>query len=402
MRHFLILGRQPLLSLAEARAVFGGPAPELAGDMAIFDLPHWDDLVLQERLAGTVKLGEIIAEVSIKELTAERIADELDARPRGKRINFGLTVFGGSEGAQSKTRNLPLQVKRLLQERGRSVRWVNGDKTGISPAAVAKMKLTTEGYDLAIGLLGDRAVIGLTTAVQNADAWSERDYGRPFRDTETGMLPPKLARLMVNLALHPATRLLDYSTTRLLDPFCGGGTVLMEAALLGVRMIVGSDIETKQIGGSQENLDWLVERSLLTASDRANIQLLTQPAQTLDRHLKPNSIDAIVTEGFLGKPLNGHETREFLQRQKEEIETLWFASLKALAPLLKKDGRIVCIWPVFKTIHETVAVDLKADLPALGYRLIDPLAGWKDKPVTLTYAREEQHVKRNIIVLEKI
>ena len=41
----------------------------------------------------------------------------------------------------------------------------------------------------------------------------------------------------------------------MLDPFCGTGGILLEAGLLGVR-IIGSDIEKKMIDGSQKNLEF--------------------------------------------------------------------------------------------------------------------------------------------------
>ena len=200
MKHFLVAGSHPALSWAEAKAVIGGARPEIAGDLAIFDISNWDGDVLQKRLAGAVKLGEIVVEMDIKDFNVGVLADQLEARPRANKITYGLTTFGGSSAAREKTKNLALQLKRELQERGRTVRWFAGEHGEVSPAAVAKAGLIDEGFDICIGLFGTRILIGLTTNVQDADAWSLRDYGRPFRDTEVGMLPPKLARLMVNLA----------------------------------------------------------------------------------------------------------------------------------------------------------------------------------------------------------
>ena len=257
MEHFLIFGSHPFLSLAEAKAVIGGERPEMEDRMAVFDVKNWDGAVLQERLAGTVKLGEVVADVSIRDLSAERLADEIEAKPRNKKIEFGLTVYGGSSVQREKTKKIPLQLKRVLQERGHSVRWVTGEKGEVTSAAVVKAELTTKGYDACIAFVGDRAVVGLTTNVQNMDAWSKRDFGRPFRDMETGMLPPKLARMMVNLAVGSSAE------KTLLDPFCGGGTVLMEAGLLGMKKAIGSDVDAGQIEGAKKNLEWLVKENIL-------------------------------------------------------------------------------------------------------------------------------------------
>ncbi|MDO8617797.1 MAG: hypothetical protein Q7N87_02845 [Candidatus Uhrbacteria bacterium] len=420
MNHFLIFGTHPLLSLAEAKAVIGGQKPEIAGEMAMFDVDQWDGGALNDRLGGTIKLGEVIAKIPLKELTAERLADEIEARPRGKnKIEFGLTIYGGSSAARQKTKNLAIGLKRVLQERGQSVRWVTGEKGDLTPAAVAKAHLIDEGYDFCVALTDQQAIIGLTTNVQSADAWSLRDYGRPFRDLKTGMLPPKLARMMVNLGVESRIKNQELS---ILDPFCGGGTVLMEAALMGYQSLVGSDMDARQVEGCNKNLDWLVSKKLLTQECRTTIKTFVSRAENLDSHvvdlsssrrrgsmsggmdscLRRNDNVTIVTEGYLGKPLIGHESIEFLKKQKREIEELWGKAFEVFSHLQTKGGRIVCVWPIFVSGRDTLAVDAKEQAQKFGYTVIDPLAGWHEKAVTLTYARPDQHVKRNIVVLEKI
>jgi len=42
-----------------------------------------------------------------------------------------------------------------------------------------------------------------------------------------------------------------------LDPFCGSGTFLMEAALLGFSKICGSDASDKAVADTKENMEWL-------------------------------------------------------------------------------------------------------------------------------------------------
>ena len=417
MRHFLVLGTHPLLSLAEARAVLGGDKPEIIDNIAIFcakgasasggEREDWDGAWLQDRLAGTVKLGDIVADISLKQLSPERLADLIEQHPRAERILFGLTLLG--EG-QSRFNKLALQLKKELKARGKASRWVTGDEGEIATAAVSKLKLTTEGYDFVIALTRNRAYVGLTAQIQNIDAWSRRDFGRPFRDPATGMLPPKLARLMVNLGVtHHALRITQHQT--ILDPFCGGGTILMEAALMKTGPLIGSDIDPRQVEGSKKNLDWLVVNGLIDQTTRTQIRLLTHPAESIDSKLE-NPVDAVVTEGFLGKPLQGNEPLAFLEKSKREIEALWIASLKSFAKILKPGGRIVAVWPVFTVSAKggcasgakicTVAVDLKNKIHELGYRLMNPLEGWTSKPATLTYSRPDQHVKRNIVILEKI
>lgn len=404
MRHFLICGSHPKLSLAEAKAVIGGEKPTLAGPMAIFDSQSWDDLLLQERLAGTVKLGEILVAIDSEQLAtsnlANKLADLIEAMPRADRVLYGLSILGGTQEQRRQIKQLPIELKKELKRRGRSSRWVTGEQGDLSPAAVAKLKLTSEGYDFCIGLTGDNIYIGLTTQVQNATAWSVRDYDRPFRDTRTGMLPPKLARMMVNLAVGSDAQTSDI----IYDPFCGGGAVIMESLLmLPKAQVIGSDIAAKQIAGSQQNLSWLKDNGLIAPDDLQNrLKLFVAPASKAADHLNGKIIDAIVTEGFLGKPLQGNEPQSYLEKNLREAEEVWRESLPTLAKLQATGGRLVACAPSYKTSQGKIALDLSKLAENHGYRLIDPLLDWTERVEALVYAREGQHVARQIFIFEKI
>ncbi len=69
---------------------------------------------------------------------------------------------------------------------------------------------------------------------------------RPFFSPIT--LPPKYARFLVNLS---QTR----SGDRVLDPFCGTGGILIEAALMG-RKVTGVDVSLRMVSGSRLNLKY--------------------------------------------------------------------------------------------------------------------------------------------------
>ncbi|MCC7523020.1 hypothetical protein IT407_04475 [Candidatus Uhrbacteria bacterium] len=382
MKHFLVFGTHPDLSLAEAKAVLGDIQPILSGPGAICAVQDWDGAVLQNRLAGTIKLGDIIFSIPVTQLTAVQLADFIDQHPRADRILFGLTVHGGSPTKRKTLKNLPIQLKRELQSRGKSVRWITGEKGEIAGAAISKMHLDTEGYDLNVFIHGDDASVGMTTHVQNIDAWSERDFGRPFRDAKTGMLPPKLARIMLNLSRPHGV---------LLDPFCGGGTVLMEAGMLFPELkLIGSDIDAKQVAGAMRNNEWLVAHNFLRTEDLARTQWIVSPVQKIDSHIH-ESINTIVTEGYLGKPLNGHETQLQLDQNKRDVEAVWNDSLPILSELQPAGSRLVCIWPSMKSAHGVAHVNCLPKAEASGYVLLAEYG----------YARPDQNIRRNIIILEK-
>lgn len=394
MKHFLVFGSHPKLSRAE----FSASRPA-AVESAIFlekaaliDDSAWSGEELIRQLGGTVKLGDVIWETESPALDAPALADWIMQNPRGAKVLFGFSVYGGNTALKKKLEKLPVALKRALKAQGKSVRWVTSQGgEPLSPAAVTKLKLTSQGYDFVLLVHDKKIAIGLTTHTQDADAWSLRDYGRPARSAKLGMLPPKLARMMVNLAQVP-------EGGTLLDPFCGSGTILMEAALATrAEKILGSDIDPQQIKDANANLDWLVQQNVLQTEQRQKIQTSVLDIRNLGLQVTgfgPRMIDCIVTEGYLGPPLKGFETKRELEQTAMQITGLWRTALQALYPLLKERGRIVCVWPTFKTPTGSAYVNLSKDPELLkNFRVLNP------EP--LVYHREGQFVLRQIFILEK-
>lgn len=398
MKHFLVFGTHPRLSLAEFRAIAPHvPSPILVGHAAIAEDSRWDGSRLMDTLGGTVKLGEIVDECPVGDVNAERLAETIRTSTDADSLDFGFTVFGGTERMQKDLRKMPIALKRALKERGVRSRWVTS-KEGVplSPAAVAKLKLAEQGTDLVCIIASGTAYIGKTTHVQNADAWSERDYGRPLRDDEAGMLPPKLARIMVNLA-----RVKDGET--ILDPFCGNGTVLMEGALITkAKRIIGSDIEERQSASSLKNLEWLVNRHILTPSDAERTEIFATDARHVSDRLGPASVHAVISEGMMGPPLRGHEPQSIIQKNAKEISSLWIQTLDRLRPALADNARLVLVWPSFKTDGGIARVGLDEEVARLGYRVVNPLGDWDEGNGPLIYHRQGQRVARRIVVLAYI
>jgi tRNA G10 N-methylase Trm11 len=411
MKHFLVFGSHPKLSWAEFSACRPSAAKSaiFLEKAALTDDPAWLGEELIRQLGGTVKLGDVVWETEGSALDAQALADWVLQNPRGAKVLFGFSVYGGNTALKKKLEKLPVALKRALKAQGKSVRWVTSQGgEPLSPAAVTKLKLTSQGYDFVLLVHDKKIAIGLTTQAQDADAWSLRDYGRPAREAKAGMLPPKLAHVLVNLAQVP-------EGGTLFDPFCGSGTILMEAALATqAGKILGSDIDPQQIKDAEANLDWLVQQNIFKHEERQKIQTFVSDIRDLTRRT-PNlpagkasvgptctvasvgrrgTIDCVVTEGYLGPPLRGSETKQELERTATEITNLWRTALQTLYPLLKKDGRIVCVWPSFKTQVGSAYVNLSKDPELLkNYRVLNP------EP--LIYHREGQFVTRQIFILEK-
>jgi len=398
-QHFLIFGNHPRLSLAEFLAL--EPSAKLIAqtpNACIIDLPDWRDDELMNLLGGTVKLGDIILESDGLSLKPQDIAklivdgqDDQDAEGRlGRSLEFGWTTYGSDNKQKKIFERYPIHIKKALKELGWKVRWVSG-KGGesLSPAAVAKCHLTEKpNADFCLMIEKGKVFLGRTTQVQNADAWSLRDYGRPCRDDINGMLPPKLARMMVNLAQVP-----DNGT--LLDPFCGSGTVLMEAALATTaEKIIGSDIEERQIKDTQNNLEWLGQEQIIQPDDQSRFQTFISDIKMIAKHLPAKSVDVVVTEGWLGPLLKGRESVQELKKNATQISQFWIDTLKALRPILKDNASIVAVFPSFNIGNQAITTFNDINLASLGYKL-DELPA-KISQEDLYYERSGQHLRRNI------
>jgi len=99
-----------------------------------------------------------------------------------------------------------------------------------------------------LGLLTDSTLIfGVRLAETSSKGFMERTPAkRPFLHPST--MSSKLARCLVNLARAKPRSLV-------LDPFCGAGSILLEAGDMGCR-VLGSDVKATMVRGSLRNLEY--------------------------------------------------------------------------------------------------------------------------------------------------
>jgi tRNA (guanine10-N2)-dimethyltransferase len=238
--------------------------------------------------------------------------------------------------------------------------------------------------------------------VQDIEAYARRDQARPARDAKVGMLPPKLAQILINLcgALKPGATVLD--------PFCGTGVVLQEALLMGYS-VYGTDISEKMIECSNRNLKWLFSsrsrsrlslqgslehaRSDSRCSENSQFQI-SQGDATSFQWQQP--IDAVACEGYLGKPFSKIPSEMELKEQKLECGAIMTGFLENLAGQIKKDTPVVVAMPAWlRPDGSYERLEILAILDKLGYNVNNKsLEG-------LIYHREGQIVARDIIILRK-
>ncbi len=399
---YFILGSQPELSIAELQAALQNEyRPVFVSESVVVIEPLDHNLgELQTRLAGIVKVGRVSGELDLwNKSEAADLMSSLASNAAGKnKISFGLSVYdlGDKKTTRFLERDLDqlgLEVKKRLKETGRPVRYVKGKEPRLSSAIVETNGLLESGGEFVLFATEGKILIGQTEAIQNFKAWSDRDFGRPARDAKSGMLPPKLARMMINLSgIDP------YGAT-LLDPFCGSGTVLMEGALMGCAELIGSDISEKAVADTKKNMHWLAREF---GFELPPLWLYTTPAADLpSSHASP--VDLLVTEVFLGNPRFKTVDDREVRQLESDLMPIFFESFQSLASLLKPTSRAVVAFPAFKATRRRSGsfggqedgdwhrLPLKSLLVKLGYKILD----------NHLYYREDQLVARDIYVLTR-
>ena len=391
------LGNHPELSAAELEAMVGH-AVEHSGNVALTRLPEGvTPHALMRELGGCVKISEI---VGVGKNPLEIIIETLKTKvPEGK-IEFGLNIYPFNKKALAEGIRA---IKEELKERGRSVRFLNQEEN-LPSATIEKSGILKKGTDMNIVTLGNRRFVTRTIEVQPFDTYRSRDYDKPMRLPHDGMLPPKLALMMINLARHERSEVSMgnkrsrsdtlSSPLTLFDPFCGSGTILGEAMLKGMKAI-GSDVDANAVKAATKNL------SMLSETVSAMLQephIFVKDAIAL-APLRPPP-DLVVSELDLGPPLIRPASITRIEGIQNNLMPLYRKFLNALAPLLKSGTPVVLAFPLHyaaSTSPTTAAIPH----PLRNLNQLLQETGFKSHR-TLTYHRPAQAVGREIRVLERL
>lgn len=389
-----ILGRQPEISIAELEAVFGvANVTQMASMVAAVESDSFD----LSALGGTIKYGRVVTTIPSKERNDK--ARYIDAsrdiikhyskkwEQADHKITLGVSAYGFDIQPRG-IQKTGLVIKSALKKHGVSVRLVPNSEAAISTAVSHNNKLGLNDSKVELLIVNSKKgiIIAESGGAQNITAYARRDQNRPKRDAFVGMLPPKLAQIMINLATDSPK-----SNLNILDPFCGTGTVLQEAMLRG-HGTYGTDLNPKMISYSKENLQWLIE-SHKQASGAPKPLLEVGDAAT---HQWQNSdkIDAVVCETYLGQPFSAPPSPEKLKEVVGNCNHIISGFLKNIHPQLNPNTPLCIAVPAWRSKDGHLThLPLVRSLEKYGYKLNQP---------TLVYSRPDQVVARELLVLTRI
>lgn len=367
--YIFILGKDRDLSIAEINSVFDNPTTiALGGDYYIIETEIQINQHILDLMGGVIKVAKVIS-ISSKDSLLNTIFVHLKSRHQGSKLNYGVSLYGIS---QRDLKTILISLKKKFREESISTRFANQQFLNISTAQYKG--LSKKGIEIIVARNGDEYVISETIGVQDIDSYSKRDFDKPFRDMKVGMLPPKLAQIMINLSGKPEV---------IWDPFCGGGVLVMEGLLMGHDMM-GSDINERTLKGAERNVDWLNREFKVNGRSDLFVHDATTP-------LSDPEFDAIVFEGYLGPPQSGVHSKQSLLPIIKELDKLYTNFFKSVKKMNFK-GPIIVGLPFFKSEDGELDLSLTiVTIKALGFKLsLGPIK----------YVRPNQIVGRVIYRLE--
>jgi tRNA G10 N-methylase Trm11 len=368
--YLFILGRTPELAFLELQT-FLPDAVRITHDVA-----GSANTMPIHRLGGTVKIAKKLG--VIERIDPESLVQFFDTSHG--RFSFGVS---GYNGMMKVSRKFLEDIKKLFDGKGMSVRFVESrDGATLSSVVVEKNRL----QELVIVKTKKGYIVGRTLVVQPFDQWGERDFGRPHADPKAGMLPPKVSRMVVNIAdrSRDAGTLLAQKT--LLDPFCGMGTILSEGLVMGWN-VIGGDQSSDVVEKARQNLQWLLQKySDLGVTYRLHVT----DAVHISGFVDVASVDAIVTEPFMG---NTAIKEDQVKNVLKGLEKLYIGCLRDWRPVLKAKGVVMVALPMYQVNGKTYFVKKVIDMcETLGYTIVEG---------PIEYSRPQAIVKRVFYLFQK-
>ena len=445
-----ILGRQGKLALAELEQCFGAERVQPIGD----EYALVDAAINIDHLGGTVKVAKLLTTLDttnpqkVFDYCRKQLPKYASEYPEGK-VQLGVSLYGLDMPLAKVNANV-LSLKKAVKQTGRSVRAVPNTTAALSSAQTYHNHMAGPmGMELVFVRYGKQTLLGQITGVQNIDAYAARDQAGPKTDAFVGMLPPKLAQMMINMSgitntaqisepffkktkseVQPDTLLPGAKSVsaqngllekmvaedgqnpteaqpeaasensvgekakdlRILDPFCGTGVVLQEAALLGFD-VYGTDLSEKMVDYSGVNLKWLVEKFDL------NTYVDIHHGDAIETSWQP-PIDAVVAETYLGQPFSAPPAPDKLSKVRRICNEIISRFLLNLAPQIGSNTVLCLAVPAWRSDSGRVThLPLVTELEKLGYARVSLVHAASSE---LLYYREDQVVARELLILRKI
>ena len=383
--YIAILGRQPELGAAELERLYGDVSWFSEDSVTVST-----ESISINQLGGSQKIGRVVNELQQTDWpSASKFLvshfNELFAESDHK-ITLGISAYGFRLSPRN-IQKTGLVIKSKLKAHGVSLRLIPNQDAALSTATSHHNKLGLSPHKVELIIVRGKKSIIIAESVgsQNITAYAARDQGRPKRDAFVGMLPPKLAQIIVNLTGSHT------KGSRILDPFCGTGVLLQESLLLGYNAY-GTDLSEKMIDFSGQNLAWITSKYNLSQTYDLAV------GDAMDYRWQ-SAITAVAAETYLGQPFSAPPSPAKLREVQGNCNHIIGSFLRNLSAQLQS-GTPVCIGvPAWRdTSGHFTHLPLTRSVESYGFKQIS--LSTSQEP--LLYYRENQVVARELLILEKV
>jgi len=337
-----------------------------------------------KRLGGCIRAGIVIRNL---DSFLEEFQNE------GEKIIFGISIIGNKSGYNNVfVKKLGNEIKRGLKEYGVNSRFVlpMRKELSLNTAQLVKNNILERGFEFDIIVGNSREIYGRTEYVQDLGGFVKRDMNRPNANILMGTLPPKLARMMVNFtALRSGI---------IWDPFCGSGTIPMEAVTIGFN-VLASDADDLAVASTDENIRWLNEDGSIDGILYETFKLdVTRPDSKIVKKLKNTDISAVVCEPFMGPPQKSPVSENRAEELLNSVGKLYKSLFDLIDNRIEKRGiRAVIIIPSYKTFNGWKTIGIRE---VAGNRWILKNSYYV-RNKELRWYRQDSIIMRNIFILER-
>jgi len=340
-----------------------------------------------ENLAGTHKVAiPITSMVESPGDAATEVVRFLEGADDG--FSFSVSYYSSQGIQEPEYESVVATMLSIVREAG--FRKANLVRSRGGTELYAKEVLSRKTTDFIILRVGNQYRIGVTAYIPNAVEFRARSNERPVVSSQIS-ISSRLAKVLVNLGGLSKGELM-------LDPFCGSGTILLEAVVAGMNCI-GIDKNPTRIENTKRNLQWISSRSKnAIGSYSLKVGDATKVESLLDGS---TPVDAVVTEPILLPRIDYTPRLEKARRMVRNASRLYSESLYSIAVVVRSGGRIVIVAPSLRTSEKRdVSVNLQ-NLEEIGLRAFYPPKFSLEYPIRIGH-ENTKWVRRLIYVFEHV
>lgn len=385
--YFFIFGRNPQLSKAEIISYLAshsiGITSHISGkDFLLLNIPEKiNSHKVSQDLASIVKIGRIYLSIqNIHDLTD--LLQQMDFYIEDSNtITYSISTYGDKVNSNDfhgifKQLYKHYKIKALLKNP--------------PPSTLSNALKKTNFVDIVVFHHQNQYYIGRSIASYDIKEDKKRYEQRPHVDESIGS-SIRISRILVNLS--------QKIQGKLLDPFCGIGTILQEAILMGYE-VIGSEINPKRVRFCQDNLKWITEQY---PNIRPKLEIFQSDVREIYSKIPPLSIDTIVTEPELGPFLKAIPTWMEAKSIIDTLQALYEDAFRVMDDILKPKGTIVFVLPELETTGgKKTRPNIHSLITSTHFKLISEIAySTISLPLPIFYKEKWHIIGRWIYVFQK-